>query len=82
MIPHEGHLDGWEMRVSFEVLPRTSFTIAILPFSEDSECFCEFSLYDVIWQAVTDRIAINENPKTIASYLRMLADEIEGMCDE
>jgi len=80
MKPTEGCLEGWELETSFEVFPSPSFILKVYPFFENSESFCEFTLMDVIQQAVMDRIALKENPKVISHYLRLVADEIEGMC--
>lgn len=71
-------LDDAEIEVIYEVLPRPHFIIKFIPNPEELDCFVECELPDLIWQVVSDKIANNEDPRTLSNYLRMLSYEIDG----
>ena len=75
-------LDDAEIEVDYVVLPRPHFIIKFIPNPEEPDCFVECELPDLIWQAVWDKIATKEDPRTLSNYLRMLSYEIDGLCHE
>jgi hypothetical protein len=82
MIRDENFLDDAEVDIDFNVFPTASFVITFHPFPDESDAHFECTLVDLIWEAVSQRIENKENPKTISNYLRMLASEIDGACDD